>query len=84
VVSTSELRHKRQWDQKRADLQAVEGVQEIVEIFQDEMLAHAYRRHGAGWVFESIAGPEAHIALPGVGIAIPLAVLYEGASPQGE
>ena len=47
VVSPSELRHKRQWDQKRADLQAVEGVQEIVEIYQDEMLAHAYRRHGA-------------------------------------
>ena len=55
VVSPSELRHKRQWDQKRADLQAVEGVQEIVEIYQDEMLAHAYRRHGAGWVFELIA-----------------------------
>ena len=51
--------HKRQWDQKRADLQAVEGVQEIVEIYQDEMLAHAYQRHGAGWVFVSIAGPEA-------------------------
>ena len=59
VVSPSELQHKRQWDQKRADLQAVEGVQEIVEIYQDEMLAHAYRRHGAGWVFELIAGPEA-------------------------
>ena len=84
VVSPSELPHKRQWDQKRADLQAVEGVQEIVEIFQDEMLAHAYRRHGTGWVFESIFGSEAHIALPSVGIAIPLAVLYEGASPQGE
>ncbi|WP_428491994.1 Uma2 family endonuclease [Rhodopila sp.] len=44
VVSPSELTHKRQWDQKRADLQAVDGVQEIVEIFQDEVLAHVYRR----------------------------------------
>lgn len=34
VISPSELLHKRQWDQKRADLQAVEGVQEIIEIFQ--------------------------------------------------
>jgi len=84
VVSPSELQHKRQWDQKRADLQAVEGVQEIVEIYQDEMLAHAYRRHGAGWVFESIAGPEAEVALPSVGITVPLAALYEGVVPEGE
>lgn len=83
VVSPSELQHKRQWDQKRADLQAVEGVQEIVEIYQDEMLAHAYRRHGAVWIFESIAGPEAQMALPSVGITVPLAELYERALPDG-
>jgi Uma2 family endonuclease len=84
VVSPSELRHKRQWDQKRADLQAVEGVQEIVEIYQDEMLAHAYRRHGADWVFESIAGPEAQMALPSVGITLPLVALYERVPLEGE
>jgi hypothetical protein len=39
--SPSEIQHKRQWDQKRSDLQAVEGVQEIVEISRDEMPAHA-------------------------------------------
>jgi len=84
VVSPSELQHKRQWDQKRADLQAVEGVQEIVEIYQDEMLAHAYRRQDAGWVFESIAGPDAQVALPSVGITVPLAALYERVLPEGE
>ncbi len=52
VVSPSKLQHKRQRDQRRADLQAVEGVQEIMEIYQDEMLAHAYWRQAAGWVFE--------------------------------
>lgn len=77
VISPSELRHKREWDQKRADLQAVEDVQEIIEIFQDEMLVHAYRQQGVGWVFESIAGPEAELQVPSVGIAIPLAALYE-------
>ncbi len=82
VISPSELQHKRQWDQKRADLQAVEGVQEIIEIFQDEMLAHAYRLQDAGWVFESIAGPEAQLALPSVGITVPLAALYERVTPQ--
>jgi hypothetical protein len=84
VVSPPELRHKRRWDQKRADLQAVEDVQEIVEIYQDEMLAHAYRRHGAGWVFESIAGPEAQMALPSVGISVPLAALYERVPLESE
>jgi Uma2 family endonuclease len=84
VISPSELQHKRQWDQKRSDLQAVEGVQEIVEIFQDEMLAHAYRRQASGWVFESIAGPDAEVALPSVGIMVPLAALYERVVPEGD
>ena len=84
VVSPSELRHKRQWDQKRADLQAVEGVQEIVEVFQDEMLAHAYRREGVGWVFESISGPDATIELRGIGVSVPLAALYERVALEGE
>jgi Uma2 family endonuclease len=84
VVSPSELQHKRQWDQKRTDLQEVEGAHEIIEIYQDEMLAHAYRRQDAGWVFESIAGPKAHIALSSVGISVPLAALYDRVMPEGE
>ena len=84
VISPSELRHKRLWDRKRSDLQAVEGVEEIVEIFQDEMLVHAYRRQEAGWVFESIAGPDGEVALPSVGIALPLAALYERVVPEEE
>jgi Uma2 family endonuclease len=84
VVPPSELQHKRRWDQKRADLQAVEGVVEIVEIFQDEMLAHVYRRQDAGWVFEWIAGPEADIVLSSVGIAVPLTALYERLQLEGE
>lgn len=84
VVSPSELQHKRRWDQKRADLQAVEGVTEIVEIFQDEMLVHVYRRQDAGWVFEWIAGPEAEIVLSSVGIVVPLTALYERVELEGE
>jgi Uma2 family endonuclease len=77
VVSPSDLHHKRERDRRRSDLQAVEGVQEIVEIFQDEMLAHIYRRQDAGWTFEFAAGADAEIALPSVGISVPLAALYE-------
>jgi Uma2 family endonuclease len=84
VISPSELQHKRQWDQKRTDLQAVEGVAEIIEIFQDEMLVHAWRRQADIWVFESILGPAASVALPSVGIAIPLAALYERVVPDAD
>jgi Uma2 family endonuclease len=76
VISPSELQHKRQWDEKRTDLQAVEGVQEIVEIFQDEVLVHVYRRGTESWSFESIAGPEGMIEVRSVGIAVPLEALY--------
>lgn len=82
VVCPSELQHTRQRDQKRSDLQAVEGMQEIIEIYQDEMLVHAYRRQAAGWVFEWVAGLEAELALPSVGISVPLAALYERVVPD--
>jgi Uma2 family endonuclease len=84
VISPSELNHKRQWDQKRSDLQVVEGVLEIIEIFQDEMLVHAYRRRDDIWTFESIAGDEAEVALTSVGFSVPLAALYERVLPEGE
>jgi Uma2 family endonuclease len=84
VVSPSELRHKRQWDQKRTDLQAVEGVQEIVEIYQDEMLVHVYRRRDAEWVFEWVAGSDAEVTLPSVNISVPLSALYERVMPEAQ
>jgi hypothetical protein len=59
-------------------------VQEIVEIFRDELLAHAYRRQGTSWTFESIAGPDATINLPSVGIAVPLTALYDRVMPEEE
>lgn len=82
VISPSDLQHKRQWDQKRADLQAVDGVQEIVEIFQDEMLVHVYRRQGDGWMFDWIAGADAAVTLASVDVSLPLAALYAGAAPE--
>jgi len=75
IISPSEPQRKCQRDQKRSDLQAVERVHEIVEIFQDEVLAHTYRRQGTSRTFESIAGPDATIALPSVGFTVPLAAL---------
>ena len=81
VVSPFELSHKRLRDERRSDLQAVEGVREIIEIYQDEVLAHAYRRHESGWVFTSIAGTDGIIALPSVTISIALGALYDKTGP---
>jgi hypothetical protein len=52
-------------------------VQEILKIFQGEMLAHAYRRQGTNWTFEWIAEPDAAMDLRSVGITVPLAAQYE-------
>lgn len=84
VISPSELQHKREWDQKRCDFQAVEGVQGIIGIFQDETLVHAHRRQGTLWTFQSIAGAEAKVALSSIGFSVSLAVLYDRVLPEGE
>jgi len=48
VVSPSELRRMGERDKKRRGLQDVEGVREIVEIYQFEAAIHVYRRAGNG------------------------------------
>jgi Uma2 family endonuclease len=81
VISSSELRHWRQRDQKRHDLQEVEGVAEIVELYQDEPAIQVYRRAQDGsWSFEAIGGLMASLRLESVGLDLPLAEIYEGIS----
>jgi Uma2 family endonuclease len=76
VVSPSELAHPRQRDRKRRDLQDVEGVQEIVELYE-EPAAHIYRRRDQAWVFEALDGLDAILTLDSVGLHIPLSEIYE-------
>jgi Uma2 family endonuclease len=79
VVSPSELRKWRERDEKRRDLQDVEGVEEIVELYQAEAAVHVYRRAGDGtWPFVAVGGPDAVLRLPSVGLEIPLSEIYEG------
>jgi len=81
IVSPSELRHWQQRDQKRRDLQDVEGIQEIIEIYQVEAALHVFRRADAGpWPFEAIDGLDAVLRLESVGIELPLTDIYEGLS----
>ena len=74
VVSPSELRAWRARDRRRQHLQDIEGVQEIVEIYQAEAAVHLYRRNAAGeWAFSPINGLDAVLALESLDSAIPLA-----------
>ncbi len=77
VISPTEERSQRLRDERRRDLMDVEGVAEIVEITQDEFVAHVYRRAGDLWAFEALTGPEAVLRLESLDIAIPLAALYD-------
>jgi len=60
------------------------GVREIIDFFQDENLVHACRRRGTEGTFESISGTEAEVTLAGVGIAVPLAAIYDRVLPAPE
>src|ERR1700761_5791753 len=51
IVSPSDLEHRKAWDRRGRDLQDVEGVEEIVELFQDGT-AHIYRKQQGIWAFE--------------------------------
>jgi Uma2 family endonuclease len=83
VISPSELQSWRARDRQRRDLQEVEGVTEIVEIYQDELAVHLYRREAEGtWSFDAIGGAGATLVLQSVDVAIPLAEIYEFAMPE--
>jgi len=82
VISPSELRAWRARDRKRRDLQEIESIQEIIEIYQDETAIHIYRREAAGaWSFEAVGGAISVLPLRSVGLSIPLQEIYEFAMP---
>jgi len=79
VVSPSELRNRRARDRKRQHLQAVEGVREIVELYQDDYAAHLYRLASGEppvWTFDAILGADRSIQLTSLGIELSLEDIY--------
>ena len=64
------------YEVRRADLRSVAGVQEIVELHQDGIAAHLFRRHEAGWLIIEVIGADQTLTLESLGIEIPLADLY--------
>lgn len=78
VVSPSELRDWCGRDRKRFDEQDVEGVVEIVELYQSQPSAHIYRKGEDGaWTFDAVADMGAVLRLRSVEIDVPLAEIYE-------
>ena len=77
VVSPSELRAWRARNQRRRHLQDVEGVREIVEIYQDEVAIHTCRLEDHGrWSFDAIDGLDAVLSLESIGLNVPLSEIY--------
>ena len=78
IISPSELRDWRGRDRKRRDMQAVEGIQEMVELSQEDFAAHVYRLTPSGsWTFEALEGSDAILRLASVGLGIPLTEIYQ-------
>jgi Uma2 family endonuclease len=85
VVSPSELRAWRARDKKLLHMQDVEGVQEIVELYQRQAAAHVYRRaEGGEWSFEAIGGLDSTLNLKSVGLEIELSEIYEFVDLEAE
>lgn len=78
---------------KKLEYQGLPSVQSYIVLQQTHRSAQAFRRvaetasddeKAAEWTFEFIVGPDAAIALPEIGVAIPLAEIYDGVLPEGE
>jgi Uma2 family endonuclease len=63
---------------KRSGYLSISTLTEYVRIEQDRAEVTIERRVGAHWRDERVSGLDAVIELPGIGIELPLAELYEG------
>ena len=63
----------------------MDGVREIVEIYQGEYAVHVYRLAPDGsWHFEALGGQDAVLHLPSVDLDIPLTEIYAFTTPEQE
>jgi Uma2 family endonuclease len=84
IISPSELKDWRAGDRKRQDVQAVAGVTEIIEIYQEQLAIHVYRKAADDtWIFAPAGGPAATLDLFATGerLSIPVPEIYEFAMP---
>ncbi|MGH7211325.1 MAG: Uma2 family endonuclease, partial [Acetobacteraceae bacterium] len=62
---------------KNAEYRATPSIQHYVMLEQTSMAATVFSREGQNWVGRLLVG-ETPLALPAIGIELPLATLYEG------
>ncbi|MBP7340667.1 Uma2 family endonuclease, partial [Niveispirillum sp.] len=68
--SASEMARKR-------DDYASAGIQQVLELDQEEARALLWRADGDRWIVETIRGLEASVTLDSIGVTIPMAEIYE-------
>lgn len=76
ILSASTERHDRRT--KLPAYRQIDSIEEIVLIASDGIYAELHRRNGEQWITEILRGEAASLALHSVGIAVPLAELYDG------
>ncbi len=77
---------------QKAEYQALPSVWSYIVLQQTHRSAHVFRSSGETpaddettreWTFEFVAGRDAIIALPEIGVTIPLGEIYDGVLPEG-
>ena len=63
---------------KNDEYRATHSIKRYVILSQDSISANVYERIGNGWVGTLVTDPAAVLALPEIGVELPLAALYDG------
>jgi Uma2 family endonuclease len=69
---------------KNAEYRATASVQRYVILQQTHPGASVFSRKGNDWVNEQVAGTDAILCMPEIGVEFPLSALYEGLDPPAE
>ncbi len=63
---------------KNAEYRATPSIQRYVMLSQESISANVYERSGDQWIGTLVTAPDAVLAMPELGIELPLAALYDG------
>ena len=63
---------------KNAEYRATPSIRRYIILSQESMSANVYERTGNHWVGTLVTDPAAVLAMPEIGIELPLSVLYDG------
>jgi hypothetical protein len=80
VLSESDVMAWRGGDLRRQALQAIEGVDQIVELLNYQRATHVFRRCDGTWTFEALGGPDSVLRLSRIGTEVVLSEIYARAA----